>query len=697
MSLGGPWWTREAAPRRQARIVSGTAAGTVEPRLVEASARQHLAVLRSRIAAFTPEWTRLTEEDAGVALVKLFGSQLQPLLDRLNRLPEKALVETLRLAGIERLPGTAARALLEFSVADGAPRSVLVPRGFQVGAPPADGSRGLVTFETERDLYVAPGKIAEVHLQDGRSFRAVADFAGGAAFRPFGDRPLPGRALLVGIAAPVAPEPFLALGIGIAAAPGAPPAVAAGGLTPLPAVLPPVLRWEVLDGAGFTAAEVVADETANLARSGVVELRAPRRWRAGRPAGVEGDKDLFWVRVRLLHGAFAEPPSFSRLSLNLVPATAAATVRNEVLEHVPGSPRAMRLARTPVLPGSLVLEVVEGSASGDIFDLEAEDGQDEPEEAAVDARRWTEVADLAASRPRDRVYTLDPATGEVIFGDGLHGAALPPGFRHVRAASYQVGGGRAGAVDAGQIATLIHSVPFLNKVTNPLPASGGGDAEPRAASLLRGPQEIRARGRAVTTADYELLALRATGADVARAHAVPGLHPELQGPPIPGVVGLFVVPPDRGEGPPTADEPTLAAVAGYLARQAAPAGAQVVVAAARYHRIRAELAAVLADPAGDAGLAVRRLLAELDLYFHPLTGGEDGLGWPFGGPVRYSALLRRLLGRVPEVAAIPRLNLVLDGVRLAACLDATISPHGLLWPEGHEVVLEREEREEEVP
>src|SRR6185369_16312567 len=120
---------------------------------------------------------------------------------------------------------------------------------------------------------------------------------------------------------------------------------------------------------------------------------------------------------------------------------------------------------------------------------------------------------------------------------------------------------------------VLSSVPFIKKVTNPWPANGGLDTEKREQTLKRGPQEIRARGRAVTTADYALLAREAEGALIERAHAVSGLHPAFPGRPIPGVVGVFVVPPDRGEGPPPiADEDTLRAVATHLSKFAAPAG-----------------------------------------------------------------------------------------------------------------------------
>src|SRR3954469_21909834 len=134
-------------------------------------------------------------------------------------------------------------------------------------------------------------------------------------------------------------------------------------------------------------------------------------------------------------------------------------------------------------------------------------------------------------------------------------------------------------IDAGAITTALTSIQYLGKVSNPLPTEGGGPGESTAQVVKRGPHEIRTRGRAGTVADYTLLALRAKGALVARAFAVSGLHPQYPGRAIPGVVGVFVVPPDRGQGKPTPDPEMLRPVANHLAQHAAPAGVEVVAAA----------------------------------------------------------------------------------------------------------------------
>jgi alpha-L-arabinofuranosidase len=46
---------------------------------------------------------------------------------------------------------------------------------------------------------------------------------------------------------------------------------------------------------------------------------------------------------------------------------------------------------------------------------------------SVAGSAWTQVASLAGAGPGDQVYTLDPASGEITFGDGTHGAIPPQG------------------------------------------------------------------------------------------------------------------------------------------------------------------------------------------------------------------------------------------------------------------------------
>ena len=167
------WWGQERSKADRPRIVSSQRPPGQQPELVESARKAIRAALEARRAGYTPTWTNRRPADAGMALERLFSEMTEPVLERLNRLPEKSFVEFLRIAGIRPVAATPARALLQFTVSDAAPESTLIAEGFQVGARAADRSGALVIFETEGNFLAAPGKIEELHGQQGSLLRQI--------------------------------------------------------------------------------------------------------------------------------------------------------------------------------------------------------------------------------------------------------------------------------------------------------------------------------------------------------------------------------------------------------------------------------------------------------------------------------------------------------------------------------------------
>lgn len=137
----------------------------------------------------------------------------------------------------------------------------------------------------------------------------------------------------------------------------------------------------------------------------------------------------------------------------------------------------------------------------------------------VNSVAWNERPNLALSGPdaNDFATTLDD-TGQtaVVFGDGFNGSRPPSGMNniHVR---YRNGLGSAGNLPAGSIQQLIDSIPGLKKVTNPLPLSGGADADFPAQIRNAAPASVRTFSRAVSAPDYAALALSFPGITKATA------------------------------------------------------------------------------------------------------------------------------------------------------------------------------------
>jgi hypothetical protein len=73
--------------------------------------------------------------------------------------------------------------------------------------------------------------------------------------------------------------------------------------------------------------------------------------------------------------------------------------------------------------------------------------------------------------------------------------------------------------------------------------------------------------------------------------------------------------------------------------------------------LRVELSGTPADPA-----AVRATVrAALRRYLDPLLGGDGGDGWPFGEPLRPSALLRATQAVLGDLAQVEKVAIGVDG------------------------------------
>ena len=133
--------------------------------------------------------------------------------------------------------------------------------------------------------------------------------------------------------------------------------------------------------------------------------------------------------------------------------------------------------------------------------------------------RWRRVDSFFASTARSRHYTLDYITGIVQFGDGRRGLVPPEAKNSIVASSYRVGGGALGNVNANTLTSLGRALAYIEAVTNPLPATGGADRESIEEAKNRAPYTIKSRDRAVTTEDYEMLAMRASTCSFSPARA----------------------------------------------------------------------------------------------------------------------------------------------------------------------------------
>jgi hypothetical protein len=76
----------------------------------------------------------------------------------------------------------------------------------------------------------------------------------------------------------------------------------------------------------------------------------------------------------------------------------------------------------------------------------------------------------------------------------------------------------------------------------------------------------------------------------------------------------------------------------------------------------------------------------LNAFLDPLTGGPDGLGWPFGRDVYRSEILQ-VIGAVPGVDHVIRLTLKTDQGE-PQCDNLCVGPMGLVTAGPHIILVE---------
>jgi predicted phage baseplate assembly protein len=652
------------------------------PKLDNRSYEDLVAEIRARIPRYTPEWkpnwNDLNDSDPGMMLAQVFAWLAEMMLYRMNQVPRLNYLKFLELIGVELEPARAASAQLSFAVAEDWPEdAVSVPPRTQVSASAQDGAP--VVFETTRALRVVACELKSVQVYDGAQYRDATQHntEPGEGFLPFGELPRDGGALTLGFSRP-AGKPFPALTLELAfwsaEASGAPRVQTCGPIETR-AYAPASLQWEGWDGTRWTPLDALNDETLAFTRSGYARVRIPAAAKLARTFLGTHDtgEELFWLRARLTRTQYERPPRLLAVRPNTVPAEQAQTVRDEILGGATGQRnQKWQLANAPVLAGTLRIEIDEGT----------------------DERAWEVGDDLFGAGRTGRQLALNRTTGEVLAGDGENGAipvanpANPDG--NVVALEYRYGGGAAGNVPALAIKNLITPLEGIDagKTGNLFAASGGADEELLHAAERRARLSLRARERAVTPEDFELLARQA--GNVRRALALPLAHPQFPGVKVPGAITVIVVP-DSKAAAPTPSEGLLRTVCEYLdARRLLTTELHVV--APRYVPLKVQARVVVDDNAdpGQVKEAVERALGE---FFHPLAGGDDGEGWPFGGALRYSRIVQRAF--VEGVDSVPLLKLTLDGEEQPECRDVPLVADALLEVVALEVeALARREYEE---
>jgi predicted phage baseplate assembly protein len=659
------------------------------PRIDDRTYADIVAEARQRIPRYTPEWTDFNAGDTGMALIELFAWMSELLIYRTNRMPELAQLKFLELMGFNVNPARPASTYLTVAVEAGWPNATIdLPKRAQFAA---DNDAGPIIFETERRLVVFAPVLDRVDvLVGGVLTDQSAANSSLLGFAPFGETADRGAALTLGFAYDGAFPARTELCLTVFTAPEADSGAVACGK---PQAIDARIVWECFDGRDWRPLTLLADETYGFRITGQIFIKTaePGKMRSAK-LNPGDDRERYWLRARVEQFDAQIAPRILAIRTNTALASQGETVEGEILGGSDATAnQAFQLANRPVLEGSLDLAIDEGEGF----------------------KRWVEVDEFvepsatsgfrgldAEAREQQRFYLLDRNAGEILLGDGnLSHAPVVNVQRprsNVRANSYRYGGGANGNVAAGTISALLSPVPGIDaaQVTNLFAAAGGTDEETLDRAKIRAARALKARDRAVTTEDFEVIALGA--GPIGRVKALPLFHPDFPTLPTPGVVTVIVVPQPSQRTVRDAAGEADAQSRGYLVptqgllRQVCACldrarllTTEVYVIPPTYRQVTVT-ADVYADGTVDESQLKQSLTAALDTLFDPLHGGLDGGGWPFGGTIYFSWLHRALL--LPGVSRLGEVTITLDGDDYPACTDVPLGGLNILLFSGEHAV-----------
>ncbi|MBM7773483.1 hypothetical protein JOD54_003687 [Actinokineospora baliensis] len=552
---------------------------------------------------------------------------------QLTRLPELLRGPLLDVLGLRPARARMAKAVLEVRSA----HPVTLPRGTR--ASTVEG----VEFTTEHDLRVAAAEVVGALTRFDGDAAQVLDLGGGYEVSSATD-----SGLYLGFSTPLSN------------------CLVEFTFTDASTLKDSRPTWvvEAWDGETWRPAAVHRDTTGGLSRSGTMLVRVPDNHGELAISGISGA----WIRFR---GAaeLDETHIWFRVSARTVGGVVTAAhgrlVLDEPLGSTTGEPgQGLGAHQRPVVGPAPVVEV------GGV------DGWD----------TWTVVEDFTGSGAEDRHVVLDGDTvrfGPAVTEDDVlvQRGALPRAGALVRVREYWAGGGTRGNVPAEALRVL-EGFPDVT-VTNPLPATGGRDAETVDEVWRRAPFALRARDRAVTAQDYEYLA-REAAPELARAHCVLGDD---------GAINVLLVPNapsdemgrvdfnDLG-----LDQNTLRTVSDYLDERRV-IGTRVVVDAPRYGGVTV-VAQVQRAPGVSATRTHDAALRALYSYLHPIIGGPTGTGWPLGRAVHVGDIYA-VLHQVEGVSGVDDVRLYLvdthNRSRGDSATKITVDRDALLFSADHQV------------
>jgi hypothetical protein len=685
----------------------------------------------ARIAVHNPEWTNFNDSDPGVTIIQVFAFMTESILYRANQIPERNRQKFLQLLGVPLVPAATAQGFVTLANE----RGPLETRTFDAGL---DVRAGQVRFRTTQGLDVLPITVQFFYKRPIKSSseeatlyqQLYADLLGDdgvpafyetASMRqPTADGILPvldladpkttvDGCLWIALLARTKDEQGevrshltnKTLTLGIMPRLDQEEIIVTAGQTNRTETANP-LRWEIADATNDSPNYRPLEsrsEGSILNTPGLVELKLPATadqltsWNfAELEPGLEGtgeyppslgdtnlsDRLITWIRLRVNKSPTSKSVKvrLSWVGINATQVQQKVLITGEVVGTGTGEPdQVFRLANAPVLPDSLVL-TVGGKPWQQIDDLLSADPEVPVQAPRLPIYQSEAVGGMKAEL-RTNVFTLDPESGNLGFGDGAHGAR--PTERIV--ASYAFGGGQQGNVGIGSI-NRSPQLPAGYKVTNPIRTWGGDNAQDTASAERGVARFVQHRDRLVSVQDFKDITWQTPGVDLGRVDILPLFDPvNPNDGEIPGVVTVMVIPASLTTDHPQPDQFFLEAVCNHLQPRRLVT-TELHVRGPQYVDIWISVGIeVLGGYAtGPVREAVKQALYR---FLSPLYGGQQKTGW-FLGTTVLPQELEAIVARVDGVRLVEQLflgsetvnnvsNILLSGLQLPRLAGVSVT------------------------
>ncbi len=630
-----------------------------------------MTAIRRRIpAASGGAWTLHHPVDPGITLLELFAWQLEQRLYWMDQIPDSLVRGALALLGEAPKPTQVAATVMYFIDVD---KTRYISKMTELGLHKANSS---IVFSTVNDVVLLP--FAKTPTQQDRiSFfinnkERTVDLDQGKILRLFPSDGSTGEIKIILWLRELLPEDYVNKHFTLFFKLRVPPKIhpqwspeAAVDVSP-----PANLFWEYSMGSDnsrsrFTNKEI-DDGTGGLRRSGLIAFPIKKDWQPEQGNSTQGYQYALWLRVE--ETTYTAPPRLEKLLPNVIIARHQREIQKHLLPKnwlpLPGN--TISLIELPVDRSDKDYPPIENTVKLNIKERDNLHHQ------------WHSTPDLSFHGSADRVFIVDRQKGELCFGDGLNGR-LPvlanDGSKQI-AIRYCVGGGSSGKVGENlewdEIPKVIDTNINLLKSINVVYSEGGAEAETMTEARERVAAMLKQCTRAVTSEDYEKIALTTPGVAISRAHAAVGYHPNHPCFPVPGAVTVFIVPDAPREASNEVDETVVESI--FIAAPKPDPGlltavrnrlnamrliaSEVLVSSPCYRpvAIKIEIAAVISDREELS----KKIKQSLYQFLDPLIGGDFGQGWPFGEPLRPSAILaqaQQAIGNQGSVTDV-RINLL---------------------------------------